>query len=53
VVVLDARGIGALPDAGEYGDASTNTLAHLARCSGGLEWLAGAEAAELPGAPFL
>lgn len=30
VVVLDACGVGALPDAGEYGDAGTNTLAHLA-----------------------
>jgi phosphopentomutase len=37
VVVLDACGIGALPDAAEYGDAGSNTLAHLAECSGGLE----------------
>src|SRR3954463_3251942 len=36
VVVLDACGAGALPDAGEYGDAGTNTLAHVARAVGGL-----------------
>jgi phosphopentomutase len=37
VVVLDACGVGALPDAADYGDAGTNTLAHLARAAGGLE----------------
>jgi phosphopentomutase len=37
VVVLDACGVGALPDAADYGDAGTNTLAHLAQRSGGLE----------------
>jgi phosphopentomutase len=37
VVVLDACGVGALPDAAEYGDAGTNTLGHLAREVGGLE----------------
>lgn len=37
VVVLDACGVGALADAGDYGDAGTNTLAHLAREAGGLE----------------
>ena len=37
VVVLDACGIGALPDAADYGDAGTNTLAHLARAAGGLQ----------------
>jgi phosphopentomutase len=36
VVVLDACGIGALPDAAEYGDAGTDTLGHLAREAGGL-----------------
>jgi phosphopentomutase len=35
-VVLDACGVGALPDAGEYGDEGTNTLGHLARAAGGL-----------------
>jgi phosphopentomutase len=36
VVVLDACGVGALPDAAGYGDAGTNTLAHLASEVGGL-----------------
>jgi phosphopentomutase len=37
VVVLDACGCGALPDAGEYGDSGTNTLAHVADAVGGLD----------------
>jgi phosphopentomutase len=37
VVVLDACGIGALPDAADYGDAGSDTLGHLAREAGGLE----------------
>ncbi len=38
VVVLDACGVGALPDAGEYaGDEGSNTLVHLAERAGGLE----------------
>ncbi len=36
VIVLDACGVGALPDAADYGDAGSNTLAHLAREAGGL-----------------
>jgi phosphopentomutase len=36
VVVLDACGAGALPDAADYGDAGTNTLAHVAEAVGGL-----------------
>jgi phosphopentomutase len=36
VVVLDACGVGALPDAAAYGDAGANTLAHLAEVEGGL-----------------
>jgi phosphopentomutase len=36
VVVLDACGVGALPDAEAYGDAGANTLAHLARAADGL-----------------
>jgi phosphopentomutase len=36
VVVLDACGVGALPDAPDYGDAGANTLAHLAQEAGGL-----------------
>ena len=30
VVVIDACGIGALPDAADYGDAGANTLLHVA-----------------------
>lgn len=37
VVVLDACGAGALPDAADYGDAGTNTLGHLAAAAGGLD----------------
>jgi phosphopentomutase len=37
VVVMDACGVGALPDAAAYGDAGSNTLGHLAECVGGLE----------------
>jgi phosphopentomutase len=36
VVVADACGIGALPDAADYGDAGSNTLAHVARAVGGM-----------------
>jgi phosphopentomutase len=36
VVVMDACGVGALPDAGDYGDAGSNTLGHLAEEVGGL-----------------
>jgi phosphopentomutase len=37
VVVIDACGVGALPDADRYGDAGANTLAHVAEDVGGLE----------------
>ena len=37
VIVLDACGAGALPDAADYGDEGTNTLAHVAEAAGGLE----------------
>ena len=36
VVVMDACGVGALPDAASYGDEGTNTLAHVAEAVGGL-----------------
>ena len=36
VVVLDACGVGELPDADAYGDAGSNTLVHLAEQVGGL-----------------
>jgi phosphopentomutase len=37
VVVMDACGVGALPDAAAYGDQGTNTLLHLAQAVGGLQ----------------
>ncbi len=37
VVVVDACGVGALPDAADYGDAGANTLLHVAQAVGGLE----------------
>jgi len=36
VLVIDGLGVGALPDAAEYGDAGSNTLSHLADTVGGL-----------------
>jgi phosphopentomutase len=37
VVVLDACGAGALPDAADYGDADADTLGHVAAAAGGLD----------------
>jgi phosphopentomutase len=37
VIVIDACGAGALPDAAEYGDEGTNTLGHVAELAGGLD----------------
>jgi phosphopentomutase len=37
VIVIDACGAGELPDAADYGDAGTNTLAHVAEAAGGLD----------------
>jgi phosphopentomutase len=37
VLVIDACGVGALPDAADYGDEGANTLAHVAEAVGGLE----------------
>jgi phosphopentomutase len=37
VLVIDACGVGALPDAADYGDAGANTLGHVAEALGGLE----------------
>jgi phosphopentomutase len=37
LIVLDGVGIGALPDAGSYGDEGSNTLGNLARAVGGLD----------------
>jgi len=37
VLVIDGLGVGAMPDAAEYGDAGCNTLSHLADTVGGLD----------------
>jgi len=36
LIVLDGVGIGALPDAADYGDQGTHTLLHVAEAAGGL-----------------
>lgn len=36
VIVLDSLGIGAMPDAAEYGDTGADTLGHIAEHMGGL-----------------
>ena len=36
VIVIDSLGIGAMPDAAEYGDAGTDTLGHIADSAGPL-----------------
>ena len=56
VIVLDACGAGALPDAADYGDAGTNTLRHVAEAEGGLdvpalERLGLGNVTEIPGVP--
>jgi phosphopentomutase len=37
VIVLDAVGAGELPDAADYGDEGSNTLANVAEAVGGLD----------------
>lgn len=37
IVVLDGTGIGAMPDAGRYGDEGSNTLGNLAEAAGGID----------------
>ena len=37
VIVMDACGVGALPDAADYGDEGSNTLGHIAEAAGGFE----------------
>jgi phosphopentomutase len=37
LITLDGVGVGALPDAGDYGDAESNTLLHVAQQCGGLK----------------
>jgi len=56
VIVLDAVGAGELPDAAEYGDEGSHTLANVARAVGGLdlpnlEHLGLGNVAELEGCP--
>ena len=36
IIVLDGAGVGAMPDAAEYGDEGSNTLVNTARALGGL-----------------
>ncbi|MHB1389810.1 MAG: phosphopentomutase [Thermoleophilia bacterium] len=36
LITLDGVGVGALPDAAEFGDTGVNTLAHVAAAAGGL-----------------
>ena len=37
IIVLDGCGVGEMPDAAEYGDVGSNTLANTARAVGGLD----------------
>ncbi len=37
MLILDACGVGELPDAAEYGDTGSNTIGNIAKFSGGLE----------------
>ncbi len=37
LIVLDSVGVGALPDAGDYGDEGSDTLGNLSRLMGGLD----------------
>ena len=37
LIVLDGVGMGALPDAGDYGDEGSHTLLHVAEAAGGLK----------------
>lgn len=36
IIIMDSVGVGALPDAAEYGDMGTDTLGNIARSQGGL-----------------
>lgn len=37
LIVLDSLGVGALPDAGAFGDGGTHTLDHIVEAAGGLD----------------
>lgn len=61
LLVIDSFGIGALPDARDYGDEGSNTAVHIGRAVGGVKWpnltrmglgnAAGLLGEDLPGAP--
>lgn len=56
LIVLDGVGMGALPDAADYGDAGSHTLLHVAEAAGGLrlpvmERLGLGRLLDLPGVP--
>ncbi len=36
LIVMDSVGVGELPDAGEYGDSGSNTIANIAKACGGI-----------------
>jgi len=38
LLVIDSFGIGALPDAADYGDEGSNTAVHIGRAVGGVKW---------------
>lgn len=38
LLVIDSFGIGALPDAAQYGDVGSNTAVHIGRAVGGVKW---------------
>jgi len=40
ILVIDSFGIGALPDAGQYGDEGSNTALHIAQALPGEKWTA-------------
>jgi len=56
LIILDSVGIGELPDAGQYGDVGSNTLANTGRAVGGLQLpnlaaLGMGNIASIPGVP--
>jgi phosphopentomutase len=38
LLVIDSFGIGALPDAADYGDTGSNTAVHIGQAVGGVKW---------------
>ena len=44
VIVLDAVGVGELPDAADYGDEGSDTLGNVARAVGGARASSGVQA---------